>query len=100
MGLCASRAADQRAEKISTSIQSELRRDYEQSNTTTRVLFLGTEGSGVSTIFKQLRLIYGDGFSESDRREYKQTIHLNVIRGMQNVCEALVLFGLEGWSHR
>jgi hypothetical protein len=49
-----------------------------------KLLLLGIGESGKSTIFKQMRLLYGQGFSEEEVNRYKWTIRSNIIESIQN----------------
>ena len=52
-----------------------------------RLLLLGAGESGKSTISKQFRLLYGKGFSESDRASYRPIIAANVIASMKRLLQ-------------
>jgi len=56
---------------------------------------VGTGESGKSTIAKQLKMIYQNGFNEDERRSYKDVIHSNVIIGMRSLVLAADRLGLE-----
>ncbi len=52
---------------------------------------VGTTGageSGKSTIFKQMKLIYGVGFTEEERVLFTHVVHNNVIASMRNLVQA------------
>lgn len=59
---------------------------YEYPEERTKVLLLGAHDSGKSTLFKQFINIYGEGFSETQRQEYKKVIHEGTIKVMQELC--------------
>ena len=55
-----------------------------------KLLLLGTAYSGKSTIFKQVKDIYDERFSNEDRLSYKHIILCNIfysIRGLCSLCE-------------
>ena len=58
-------------------------------------LLTGTGESGKSTIAKQLKMIYQNGFNEDERRSYKDVIHSNAIIGMRSLVLAADRLGLE-----
>jgi len=68
-------------------INREQQRDQIRDETTVKLLFLGAGGSGKSTLFKQLRLLYGDGLQEVQRSEYISNIHGNLINGIKTLLE-------------
>lgn len=52
-----------------------------------KLLLLGAGESGKSTLFKQMALIYGHGFSEEDKRAQVSVIHNNILSSMKTLCE-------------
>lgn len=48
---------------------------------------LGAGDSGKSTLFKQMTLLYGSGFSADDRKAYAPVIYNNIIEAMQTIVE-------------
>jgi len=54
---------------------------------TIKLLFLGAGGSGKSTLFKQLRYLYGDGLTPEHRRGYTKNIYNNIIVGIKTLLE-------------
>jgi len=81
MGVCYS--GDGRTRQINRHIQDERRQDEE----VIKLLFLGAGGSGKSTLFKQLRLLHGDGLQLKERRSYTQHIYQNLTDGMKTLLE-------------
>jgi guanine nucleotide-binding protein G(i) subunit alpha len=55
----------------------------------------GAGESGKSTIAKQMKLIYLNGFSEEDRSGYKSIIHHNIITSIKALVEAASNMGLK-----
>jgi len=52
-----------------------------------KLLLLGAGWSGKSTVFKQMKLCYGNGYSESERKSLRWTIHQNTYQAMKTLCE-------------
>eukprot|EP01083_Nonionella_stella_P314092 1130234_1 len=77
MGMCHGQTADQRRNAI---VDQEL--DHDQRNTTPKLLLLGPGGSGKSTIFKQLKGIYGKGFNQQERQLFMHHIYEQVTSQM------------------
>ena len=63
---------------------------------TIKLLLLGAGESGKSTLFKQMKLLYGKGFSDDERRDWVPKIQAGTISAMQAVCGAAARFGLDG----
>jgi len=61
-----------------------------------KLLLLGAGESGKSTIFKQMKLIYGEQYSEAERRQQIPTIYSNIIQAIKVLCEQAVAFNLVG----
>jgi len=54
-----------------------------------KLLLLGTGESGKSTIFKQMMILYGDGFSDVDKQAAKPVILRNTLESMQTLIRAV-----------
>ncbi|KAG8454794.1 hypothetical protein GDO86_001131 [Hymenochirus boettgeri] len=54
-----------------------------------KLLLLGTGESGKSTFIKQMRIIYGTGFSEQDRLSCARLIHQNIVTCTQSLVGAM-----------
>jgi hypothetical protein len=52
-----------------------------------RRLCPGAGESGKSTIFKQMRILYGKGFSDDDRRNYKSVIASNTLLSVKTLVQ-------------
>ena len=48
----------------------------------------GAGESGKSTVFKQMRILHGKGFSQSQRKEKVGVVHANILNAMQALVEA------------
>jgi len=75
-------------DETTSMIDSEQRRNQNNEKRKIKLLFLGAGGSGKSTLFKQLRLIYGNGISEEVRRGYTRNIYINLVGGIKKLLEA------------
>eukprot|EP01084_Bolivina_argentea_P298855 515070_1 len=73
--------------KQNKQVTKELQKDAKHK--IPKLLLLGSGGSGKSTLFKQLKCIYGDRFSDQERQTFKKYIHEQVIREMADATAAL-----------
>ena len=53
-----------------------------------KLLLLGAGESGKSTIFKQMRLLYGKGYSDDDRRQMIPVVYYNTITSIHAMIAA------------
>jgi hypothetical protein len=93
MGICGSTAVSAealRAKKLDDLIEKD-KRDEEQK---VKLLLLGAGESGKSTIFKQMRILYGVGFSEEDRKNFRAVIHSNTVLSMRSLVTQATERGL------
>lgn len=58
-----------------------------------KLLIFGYDGCGIRTLFKQIRNLYGTGFTQSDRGLYQKLIRISLIKDMQALVEAAKLHG-------
>jgi len=83
MGCCVSKDVPPEQEVINQTLKKERERDLSIS----KVLLLGPGESGKSTLFKQMTNIYGKGFSDDDRRGYREAVHVNVLTSIKQMSE-------------
>lgn len=81
---------DREKEQRSRAIQQQNQRDYYKGQEEIKLLLLGAGESGKSTVFKQMRILYGSGFSSEDKANFRTKIHQNVLTGMQALCNAVM----------
>ncbi|XP_043234745.1 guanine nucleotide-binding protein G(i) subunit alpha-2-like [Amphibalanus amphitrite] len=60
-----------------------------ESRTEVRLLFLGSAGTGKSTLMKQIRMIHGSGYSQEERLLFRQDIYDNTIEGMRVLLQGM-----------
>lgn len=87
--------AEQAEHARSKALEKNLRNAHAQSQQVNRLLLLGAGESGKSTLFKQMHLVYGAGYSKEDLRGYVATIHGNVLSSLQTLVEKAAEFGVE-----
>lgn len=79
----------------SGGIDRELDRAKQQEEGKVKLLLLGSGESGKSTIFKQMRILYGSPRPEDDLRFYGVVVRSNVIVATRKLCTHLRGLGLE-----
>jgi len=92
MGMCGL-GTSQTAENIRVNNILEQQRQLMKDEVT--LLFLGPGESGKSTIFKQLRILYGKGFSQHEMEFYLCEIRVNIISQMKTLVEANEQLGIK-----
>jgi len=77
------------------AINNQLKRDYGADSEIIKLLLLGAGESGKSTIFKQMKLLYGEekSFSEQKRKSMVGVIHGNIISSMKTLINYSHVFG-------
>uniref|UniRef100_A0A914NEG9 Uncharacterized protein n=1 Tax=Meloidogyne incognita TaxID=6306 RepID=A0A914NEG9_MELIC len=67
----------------------------ERSKAEVKLLLLGAGESGKSTIVKQMKIIYGTGYSDNERIAYRLVVHLNTIQSLVAIVKAMGRLGIE-----
>jgi len=93
MGVCSSAVLDEQlgmpeAEHKAENkrIEDDLKADHGKEEKVNKLLLLGAGESGKSTLFKQMITLYGPGFSEEERKTYREIIFSNVITNIKTLC--------------
>eukprot|EP00736_Rhodelphis_marinus_P011197 Rmarinus@m.30225 len=81
MGACFSQVDEETQRNV--EVNQQLKKDKSKYEQDVKLLFLGAGESGKSTVFKQLRILFFDGFSDDDRVDFIELIAVNIIRAMQ-----------------
>ncbi len=79
----------------SRTIDSDLERARAEEEGKIKMLLLGAGESGKSTIFKQMRLLYGTERSDDDLRMYGVVARSNIVVAVRKLCTHLRNLGLE-----
>ena len=84
MGLCRSKLTKEQNHELGQSklIDKHMREEEIKESIKIRLLLLGTGESGKSTIFKQMRILYGNGFNLEELGRFKWYIWSNIIECM------------------
>lgn len=65
-------------DKKTQQIEAEMKKQQKIDDDVVKLLLLGAGNSGKSTIFKQMRYIYGDDYTATEREDFKRLIITNV----------------------
>ncbi|XP_032425264.1 guanine nucleotide-binding protein subunit alpha-11-like [Xiphophorus hellerii] len=76
-------------ERMSREIEKELKRDKKGLKKEVKLLLLGTGESGKSTFVKQMRIIHGSGYDESERKGFTKLVCQNIITAIQALIDAM-----------
>uniref|UniRef100_A0AC34FA33 G protein alpha subunit n=1 Tax=Panagrolaimus sp. ES5 TaxID=591445 RepID=A0AC34FA33_9BILA len=68
-------------------IEQELEREKMANKKVMKILLLGGPESGKSTIFKQMRILHMNGFSDLDMINYRYLVYSNVIQAVSQLLE-------------
>jgi hypothetical protein len=85
-------AADEEQQRLRSiaqcdeQISDEQEADREQDEKKVKLLLLGTGGSGKSTIFKQMRILYGSDKTNDDLRMYGVIVRSNIVTAIRKLC--------------
>ena len=71
----------------SAAIDAQLHDAADKAVQRVRLLLLGTGEGGKSTILKQMRILYGPGFSEQERSAARPMIYANIIGGVKTLVQ-------------
>jgi hypothetical protein len=94
MGACASKSLQElRDEEITAELEAARQREEQKI----KILLLGTEGSGKSTIMKQMRILYMNGSFKTDKdlKMYGVIVRSNIVTAVRKVCQLTRDIGLE-----
>ena len=98
MGACSSGLSPeevvrrQKNKELERQIAEQARNESEKI----KLLLLGAGESGKSTIFKQMKVIYGEKYTDSDRKQVLPTIYSNVLLSMKVLIEHAISMNLDG----
>src|SRR3989338_8036268 len=87
--------ADPNASAKTREINRKLQIERKQVDRNLKLLFLGAGESGKSTIMKQLRCIFGEGFDQDELVSYKPIVYYNVLSSARVLLTASETYGLQ-----
>eukprot|EP00638_Chattonella_subsalsa_P008035 CAMPEP_0117749878 /NCGR_PEP_ID=MMETSP0947-20121206/9998_1 /TAXON_ID=44440 /ORGANISM="Chattonella subsalsa, Strain CCMP2191" /LENGTH=352 /DNA_ID=CAMNT_0005567865 /DNA_START=1648 /DNA_END=2706 /DNA_ORIENTATION=+ len=94
MGLCLS-AEEKKAKQKSKEVDAVNKKEFEMESSKLKLLLLGAGESGKSTIFKQMKILYGVPPNNEERRQQTPVIYNNTIVAMKTLVKQTIKFDLE-----
>jgi len=79
---------DAEEKKRNDLLKAEANKIEEKQKQIIKMLLLGAGESGKSTIFKQMKVINKNGYSEKERKEFTGIVYSNVIASMKSMTDA------------
>ena len=73
---------------------AELKKAAAEDARIIKMLLLGAGESGKSTIFKQMKIINKDGYSEAERRGFTSIVYSNTIQSIRSLIEGAGKIGI------
>jgi len=96
MGGCASiSAAEQEALSRSMEVEKLNEEAWQKEQEKIKLLLLGAGESGKSTIFKQMKVLYGKPLDDEERRQMTPVVYSNTISAMKILVDQTLNFGYE-----
>lgn len=89
------RKDEAQAASKSNDIEKEIDRARQSEDLKVKLLLLGAGESGKSTIFKQMRILYGAARTDDELKMYGVVVRSNIITAMRRLCSHLGTLGLE-----
>ncbi|CAF1519787.1 unnamed protein product, partial [Adineta steineri] len=87
--LCCLSAKAREQKQRNREIEKQLLLDKKNQRRELIFLLFGAEGSGKSTLMKQMRIIYGTGYSEEDKSSFVKFVYQNIFMAMQSMIRAM-----------
>jgi guanine nucleotide-binding protein G(i) subunit alpha len=86
--------------KANEEINSSLRKEKARIDSEIKLLLLGAGESGKSTIAKQMKFLFMEGFNNEERESYKGIIASNTVGSMRVLVAAAADMGIEITEHK
>ncbi|KUF96404.1 Gastricsin [Phytophthora nicotianae] len=98
MGLCASQMSDSDRQAMAKSREIEAKNEeaHRVEQEKVKLLLLGAGESGKSTVFKQMKILYGAALTEEEKRHCTPIIYNNVVTSMKMLIEQCTEMKLKG----
>lgn len=91
MGACGSSLSpeEKAAQARTKQMDKKLKQQYDKEQRKIKLLLLGAGESGKSTIFKQMKILYGEhnGYTKEERTRFKPVVYGNILTNMKTLLE-------------
>ena len=77
------------------AIERMLKTDRTKYEKEVKLLLLGAGQSGKSTLAKQMKIIYLEGFSDDERRAYQEIVNANIFTAVRDLLQGVRQEGLQ-----
>jgi predicted GTPase len=95
MGACLSSSEDAASAAASKKIEKMMSSAYVLESEKVKLLLLGAGESGKSTIFKQMRVLFGAPLTEEEKNQITPVVYSNTISSMKLLAQAVIDMGYE-----
>ena len=95
MGACLSSPEEQAALRASREIERQMKEAELIEMDKVKLLLLGAGESGKSTIFKQMRILYGAPLTDEEKKQVTPVVYFNTIVSIQTLLEETCNMGYE-----
>lgn len=92
---CTQSQEELEAIKLSKDLEKQMANDYQKEALKIKLLLLGAGESGKSTIFKQMKVLYGQPLTEDERKHFTQIVYTNVIMIIKTLANQVEKYGLK-----
>ena len=79
-------AEEKAAAKASKEVEKLMEKQFKVDNSKIKLLLLGAGESGKSTIFKQMRVLFGAPLTEEEKQQITPVVYNNTITSMKILC--------------
>jgi len=90
MGCANSSSGDVESQYRNRMIEENMLNNRRIDEERVKLLLLGAGESGKSTVFKQLRLLYGEGYTEQEKATFSIYIRQNIMDTIETLCQAVI----------
>ncbi|CAJ0608287.1 unnamed protein product [Cylicocyclus nassatus] len=73
-------------------IEAQIEKERQLQKKMLKILLLGGSGSGKSTIFKQMKILHLNGFTDADYVNFRYLVHSNVVQAITQLMTAAESF--------